>query len=145
MIRYGAQAKAMRPMHKSELFVLRLRLLIIMMKAYLKGNPFGEFRKKATAETTNEIFYEALFMAEQLKTSGPEAKTQSASRNGSKHPDPFFLQRVQLLSVMANAFTTDKADGIFRKQAMADNIDLICKHLSKTACLVDTKFLRTRN
>lgn len=142
MIRYGAQAKAMRPMPTSELFILRLKLLIIMTKAYLKGNPLGEFRKKAIVETANYIFYEALFQAEQLKKSGPEAKTSSASRSCSKSPDHLFLQRVQLLAVMANAFSKDKAEGNFRKQAMADNIDLICEQFSEKVSLVDAKFLK---
>lgn len=142
MIRYGAQAKAMRPMQTSELFILRLKLLIVMTKAYLKGNPLGEFRKKAIAETANYLFYEALFQAEQLKQSGPGAKTQSASQSRSKNPDHLFLQRVQLLAVMANAFSKDKANGNFRKQAMADNIDLICDHLSENVSLIDAKFLR---
>lgn len=142
MIRYGAPAKAMRPMPTSELFILRLKLLIIMTKAYLKGNPLGQFRKKAIVETANYIFYEALFQAEQLKKSNHKAKTQSDSQSRSKNPDHFFLQRVQLLAVMANAFSKDKADGNFRKQAMAGNIDLICEHLSEKVSLVDAKFLK---
>lgn len=142
MIRCGAQAKAMRPMPASELFILRLKLLIIMTKAYLKGNPLGQFRKKAIVETANYIFYEALFRAEQLKKSDPEAKMQSAFQSCLKNPEYLFLQRVQLLAVMANSFAKDKADGNFRKQAMADNIDLICEHLSEKVSLEDAKFLK---
>jgi hypothetical protein len=142
MIRYGAQAKAMRPMGTNELFILRLKLLIIMTKAFLKGNPLGEFRKKAIIETANYLFYEALFQAEQLKKSGPDAKMQSTPQSRSKNPDHLFLQRIQLLAVMANAFTKDKANGNFRKQAMANNVDLICEHLSEKVSLVDAKFLK---
>jgi hypothetical protein len=142
MIRYGAQAKAMRPMQSSQHFILRLELLIIMTKAYLKGNPLGEFRKKAIAETANYLFYEALFQAERLKKPDHNAKTQSASQGRSKNPGHLFLQRVQLLAVMANAFSKDKADGSFRKQAMAQNVDLICEHLSEKVSLVDPKFLK---
>jgi hypothetical protein len=142
MIRYGAQAKAMRPMQASHHFILRLKLLIIMTKAYLKGNPLGEFRKKAIVETANYLFYDALFQAEQLKKSGHDAKTQSALQGRSKNPEHLFLQRVQLLAVMADAFSKDKADGNFRKQAMAENVDLICEHLSEKVSLVDAKFLK---
>ena len=142
MIRFGAQAKAMRPMPTSELFILRLKLLIIMTKAYLKGNPLGEFRKKAIVEAANYIFYEALFQAEQLKKPGSEAKALSAAQSCLKNPDHLFLQRVQLLAVMANALTKGKADGNFRKHAMANNIDLICEHLSEKVSLVDAKFLK---
>jgi hypothetical protein len=142
MIRYGAQAKAMRPMQTNELFILRLKLLIIMTKAYLKGNPLGEFRKKAIVETADYLFYEALFQTEQLKRSGPDAKTQSALQSRSKDPGHLFLQRVQLLAVMANAFSKDKAGVNFRKRAMSDNVDLICEHLSEKVSLVDAKFLK---
>jgi hypothetical protein len=141
MIRYGARAQAMRQMPASELFILRLKLLIIMTKAYLKGNPLGDYRKEAIVETANYIFYEALFQAEQMKTSGPETKTQSA-QSMHKNPDNLFLQRVQLLAVMANSFAKGKPDGNFRKQAMADNIDLICEYLSEKVSLVDAKFLK---
>jgi hypothetical protein len=141
MIRYGAQAIAMRPMPANEIFILRLKLLIIMTKAYLKGNPLGEFRKKAIIETANEIFYETLLQTEQLKSSGHEAEAQSASQSRPENPDHLFLQRVQLLAVMANAFSKGKADGNFRKRAMADNVDFICEHLSEKVSLVDAKFL----
>jgi hypothetical protein len=113
-----------------------------MTKAYLKGNPLGDFRKKAIVETANYLFYEALFQAEQLKKSGPDEKMQSTSQSLSKNPDHLFLQRIQLLAVMANAFSKDKAGGNFRKQAMADNVDLICEHLSEKVSLVDAKFLK---
>lgn len=142
MIRYGAQAQAMRPMPASELFILRLKLLIIMTKAYIKGNPLGDFRKEAIIETANYIFYEALFQAEKMKTSDSEAITQSASQDRKKNSEHLFLQRVQLLAVMANSFAKDKPDGNFRKQAMAENIDLICEHLSVNVSLVDAKFLK---
>jgi hypothetical protein len=142
MIRYGAQEKAMRPMPASEIFILRLKLLIIMTKAYLKGNPLGEFRKKAIVETANDIFYETLLQAEQLKQSGHGAEAQSASQNSrTEHPDHLFLQRVQLLAVMANALSKDKVNGNFRKRAMADNVDCICEHLPEKVSLVDAKFL----
>jgi hypothetical protein len=143
MIRYGAQAEAIRPMPASEIFILRLKLLIIMTKAYLKGNPLGEFRKKAIGETANEVFYETLLQAEHLKQPDLEANTQAApaSQSGIDWDDHLFLQRVQLLAVMANAFSKDKVDGNFRKRAMADNVDFICEHFSERISLRDAKFL----
>ena len=113
-----------------------------MTKAFLKGNPLGDFRKKAIVETANFIFYEALYQTNQLKPDTQGADDQSADRTVKKTPDHLFLQRVQLLAVMANAFAKGKPDGNFRKQAMADNVDLICNHLSENVSLVDAKFLK---
>ncbi len=142
MIRYGARAKAMRPMPKSEIFIMQLKLLIIMTKAYLKGNPLGEYRKKTIAGTANDLFYEALFQAEQMKNTDAEVKTQSPPLSRSMNLDHVILQRVQLLAVMANSFAKNKADGNFRKKAIADNVNLICEHLSEKVSLVDAKFLK---
>ena len=142
MIRYGARAQDMRPMPSSDLFILRLKLLIIMAKAYLKGNPLGNFRKKAIIETANFVFYEALFQANQLQPADHIAKPTATAQSYSKNNDHLFLQRVQLLSVMANAFAKGKSQGNYRKQAMAENIDLICDHLSENVSLVDAKFLK---
>lgn len=142
MIRYGARAQDMRPMPSSDLFLLRLKLLIIMAKAYLKGNPLGNYRKKAIIETANFVFYEALFQANQRQPVDHIAKPTATAPSYSKDNDHLFLQRAQLLSVMANAFAKGKSQGNYRKQAMAENINLICAHLSENVSLVDAKFLK---
>lgn len=142
MIRFGARAQDMRPMPSSDLFILRLKLLIIMAKAYLKGNPLGNYRKKAIIETANFVFYEALFQTSRLQPPDRMSKPKMTAQSHSKDIDHLFLQRVQLLSVMANAFAKGKSQGNYRKQAMAENIDLICDHLSENVSLVDAKFLK---
>ena len=129
-------------MPKSEIFIMQLKLLIIMTKAYLKGNPLGEYRKKTIVDTANCLFYEALFQAENPKYTDTDVKTQSAPQSRSINLDHVFLQRVQLLAVMANSFAKNKADGNFRKKAIADNVNLICEHLSEKVSLVDAKFLK---
>ena len=142
MIRYGAQAQNMRPMSPSEVFLQRLKLLIIMTKAYLKGNPLGDFRKEAIIDTANFIFYEALYQASQMKPSDREAEAKTTSQSRHKKPDHIFLQRVQLLAVMANSFAKGKNNGNYRKKAMANNIDLICTYISDQVQLADAKFLK---
>ena len=125
MIRYGAQAQDMRTIQESDIFKLRLRLLIIMTKAYLKGNPLGDFRKDAIIDTAHFIFYEALFQSSQLQNTNIKGATQSTTQSCQRSPDHIFLQRVQLLAVMATAIAKGSDGGNYRKRAMADNIDLI--------------------
>jgi hypothetical protein len=142
MFRYGAQAQEMRSMPQSEIFTQRLKLLIIMTKAYLKGNPLGDFRKDAIIDTAHFIFYEALYQASQMQPFDSETETRTAFQGPQKKSDHIFLQRVQLLAVMANSFAKGKNGGNYRKKAMGNNIDLICAYLSDKIKLADAKFLK---
>ena len=142
MFRYGAQVQEMRSMQPSEIFMQQLKLLIIMTKAFLKGNPLGDFRKDAIIDTAQFLFYEALCQASQMQPFDSEAETRTTFQCGHKKPDHIFLQRVQLLAVMANSFGKGKNDGNYRKKAMGKNIDLICTYLSDQVQLADAKFLK---
>jgi len=142
MARYGAQTQEMRSMTPKEIFMQRLKLLIIMTKAYLKGNPLGDFRKNAIIDTAHFVFYEALGQASQMQPCDREAKTRATFQCRQKQSDHIFLQHVQLLAVMANSFAKGKKDGNYRKKAMGKNIDLICTYLSDQVQVANAKFLK---
>ncbi len=136
MIRYGTAAKAMRPMTSDDLLIPRLKLLLIMAKAYLKGYPLGDFRKSAITRNARDLFYDALLRAG--SATGPPAGENRAMPLHQR----LFLQRIQLLTVMLNAFVTGKARGNFRKKAMARNIDGLCDYLADRFQIGDAKFLK---
>ncbi len=142
MIRYGALAQKMRPMAADDIFITRLILLIIMAKAYLKGFPQGDFRKSAIKDNARLIFSEARYRTGRCLLKPSMDKTPDPANDENLHSDYLFLQRVQLLAVMANAFVDGKAHGNFRKRAMAENIRMICEYLSDRIQLADAQFLK---
>lgn len=142
MIRYGAVTRRMKPMPAQEIFRLHVNLLIIMTKAYLKGNPLGDFRKKAIIQSARYVFSEARTQSKQLMMENNAAQTGTKSLTRRIQEDQIFFQRIQLLAVGANAFAKGKAQGRHRKQAMADSIEWIRDHLAKQKSLADTLILK---
>lgn len=137
MIRLGARCQSMHPMAADEIFLSRLELLTIMVKAYLKGYPLGDFRIKAIRENAQFLFYQALYRSSQMVAAHTE------SSKPMEDPDNhMFLQRVQLLSVMAKSFVQEDDMGSFRKKAIADNLAFVCDHLSNLCRLADAQFLK---
>jgi len=99
-------------MEDTHIFLLRLHLLIVMVKAKLKGYPVGAYRKEAVLENSASVF-KAI------------AKLNSSffSSNPASH---LFKERVKLLSVMATAIICeDYPLGIHRREAVLDNIEII--------------------
>lgn len=94
------------------LFLMRLHLLIVMVRAKLKGYPGGDFRKKAALETATLIFKEI-----------PRLNDSFLGSRASSH---LFKERVKLLSVMATAILCeDYPLGVHRREAVLDNIEMI--------------------
>ena len=137
MIRFGAPAREMRSMTDEDIFFLRLQMMIVMVKAYLKGYPLGERRKEAIIENSRHIFYQSL-----------HCTSRSISVLGDKEgrsDDQFihlFCQRVQLLSVMATSFASGHPMGSYRRQAVADNVNHISGYLAEQLHLSDVPFLK---
>jgi hypothetical protein len=102
----------MRPLDENHVFMVRLHLLIIIVKAALKGYPLGKYRKSAAIENANEIHQ----ILERLDISFLDLSTSSH----------LFKQRVKLLCVMASAIVSESYPlGIHRQQAVQENIDVI--------------------
>ena len=99
-------------MDSLHIFRMRLHLLIIMVKAKLKGYPVGEFRKEAVLENAARLHQD--LANPEIKFSGNQTSTH------------LFKERVRLLSVMATAIISDDYPlGIHRREAVLDNIEII--------------------
>jgi len=145
MLRFGACSSDMRKIVKDDIFLLRLELLIIMCKAYLKNYPMGKYRKKAIIENARSVF-ELL----------PQISSEYAERYGhifnfQKYAESkeekilyfdVFQQRVYLLAVMAKALAEGSPMGYFRTKALKDNIDSICEIITFKSNVDDIKFLK---
>ena len=143
MIKFGPASAQMRAMSEDDVFSSRLKLLIIMAKAYLRRCPLGNYRKKAIIENANHVFYHSLLLANEyaLKGNGlhPQADIDSKRNASEEH---LFHQRVQLLAVMAKALAEGRLRGHFREKALTDNLNKICETLIFKFQIRDVNFLK---
>jgi len=115
MKRFGSNHQQMHSMDENEVFLLRLNLLIVIVKASLKGYPIGEFRKKAALETA-KILYKLILDFD-------------LSFLNLQTPPHLFKERIKLLSIMATAITSESYPlGIHRRNAVLDNIKVISEY-----------------
>ena len=109
MIKLGSTPEDMRAMSVNDIFLSRLKLLIIMGKAYLKDYPIGKYRKSAIIENAHHVFYHSLQLASSVTWSGITSEVD-------KEKERVFHQRVQLLAVMAKAIAEESLTENFRKR-----------------------------
>ena len=150
MIKLGPASVEMRAMSEDDVFSSRLKLLIIMAKAYLSECPLGNYRKKAIIENANHVFYHSLHLVSEsfilkdngiLEDKGFETPEDSVA-GGKTSEEHLFHQRVQLLAVMAKALAEDRLRGHFRKKALTDNLNKICETLIFKFQIRDVNFLK---
>jgi hypothetical protein len=144
MIKLGPVSGEMREMSDDDIFLSRLKLLIIMARAFLKDFPIGKYRKSAIIENAHHIFYHSLKMvSDTVFVRNHNLKTPSGVASEVKTEEEYvFHQRVQLLSVMAKALAEDRLTGNFRKKALQDNLDKICETLTFNFHIKDVGFLK---
>jgi len=135
MIKLGPTSKEMRPMSGDDIFLSRLKLLIIMAKAYLKNCPIGNYRKSAIIENAHHVFYHSL----QRACSETQSGITSEVERGEEQE---FHKRVQLLAVMAKAMAENRLTENHRKKALQDNLDRICEILIFSFHLKGFNFLK---
>ena len=69
MLRTGPSSGEIRNMSGEDIFSSRLKLLIIMAKAYLTGCPIGKYRKQAIIENSRCVFYHSLQLVNKMASS----------------------------------------------------------------------------
>jgi hypothetical protein len=126
MLRLGSSHTHTREMDLDDIFLSRLKLLIIMGKAYLNGFPLGECRRQAMLENARHIEMESIDLGGLI---GPSCPNGSASTGIMKF-DHVFFQRAKLLAVMIKAVAKGFPMGEHRKNAMQENLDIICQMLT---------------
>ena len=144
MIKLGPTSGEMRAMTDDDIFLSRLKLLIIMARAYLKDFPIGKYRKSAIIENAHHVFYRSLITASKTAFFKNQYFKQrlSITSEGETEEEYVFHQRVQLLSVMAKALAENRLTGNFRKKALQDNLDRICETLLFSFHVKDVGFLK---
>ena len=135
MKKFGPTSEDMRAKCVNDIFLSRLKLLIIMAKAYLKNYSIGKYRKTAIIENAHHVFYHSLKLASSETQSGITSEVKAEEEQE-------FYKRVQLLAVMAKAIAEDRLTGNFKKKALQDNLNRLCKILIFSFHIKDVKFLK---
>jgi hypothetical protein len=125
MLRLGTPPSDSREMDLDDIFVSRLKLLLLMGKAFIDGWPLGEHRRQAMLENAQHLETESIDIGG-LAAAPP---FQHAS-SGPMNFDHVFYQRVKLLAVMIKAIAKGYPMGEHRKTALIDNMDIICRTLA---------------
>jgi hypothetical protein len=128
MIRFRLDLQARASSTAENIYFSRLRLLVIMAEAYVKGYPLGDLRRAAIRENADYIFYQAL--------------RRQDEKTGLSGSGDLLCQRAQLLALMARSFADGDIPEGHRRQALIENIDYICTHISEKLQLADVSFLK---
>jgi hypothetical protein len=144
MMKLGPTSGEMKAMSIHDIFLSRLKLLIIMAKSYLKKYPIGRYRKSAIIDNAHHVFYHSLQLISQTNFS-ENHKSESQSGITSEmdiEEERVFHQRVQLLAVMVKAVAENRLTGDFREKALQENLDRICDTLIFKFHIKDLDFLK---
>jgi len=144
MMKLGPTSGETKAMSVNDIFLSRLKLLIIMAKAYLKNYPIGKYRKSAIIENAHHVFYHSLqLISETDFFENHESESQSGITSKIEiEEEHVFHQKVQLLAVMVKAVAENRLTGDFRKKALKDNLDRICDTLIFKFYIKDLDFFK---
>jgi hypothetical protein len=144
MLRVGPPSGEIRDMTREDIFSSRLKLLIIMSKAYLKKWPIGKYRKRAIIENANFVFYHSLQVVNETTSFKDHELNSKADIDftDGMHEEHLFHQRVHLLAVMAKALAEGRLKGHFREKALTNNLNKICESLIFNFNVKDVNFLK---
>ena len=136
MLRFGAAPDKACEMDLDHIFICRLKLLIVMTRAYLEGYPFGAVRKNALVGNARYIAAESIDLEQLIPI-----RSEQAAKDGMDF-DHVFYQRVKLLASMAKTIGKNYPIGEHRKTALIDNLDMICNALDFTSGVKKVEFLK---
>ena len=125
MQRLGAHSSKMRSLDPKDVFRSRLKLMIVMTKAYLNNYQLGG-RRAAVIRNNARKLTEAV---KDWDSYNDNAFGREGNRPVGNHLDHILFQRLRLLAVMAKSFAEGNPMGHHRKMALQNNIDYICESL----------------
>lgn len=129
MLRLGAEPHEMKQMSQENVQLIRLKLLIIMMRAFHEDCPVGRFRKEAIGSNARRLEVHVL-------KHHPELRDLDQREDSGRYMSTtdLFLQRVQLLILMAKSFISDCPIGPYRRASINNNLEAISE-LKFPTCL----------
>ena len=128
MLRFGAAPENACEMDLDHIFISRLKLLIVMTRAYLEGYPFGTVRKSALVGNAQYIAAESVDLEQLIPI-----RREQPTKDGMDF-DHVFYQRVKLLASMAKTIGMNpnvaKAGGFQSQGVEGDAVVLYCNSLA---------------
>ena len=137
MLRLGSSPPDAREFENEDIFISRLKLLIIMSSAYLNNYPLGDIRKNAILRNADQIAREIVDWQGQVSNFRTDYELR-----GDLEFDHMFFQRVKLLAVMAKAFAEDHPMGYHRLKALEDNLNHISEVITFNRKLYGKDFFK---
>ena len=136
MLRFGAAPENACEMDLDHIFISRLKLLIVMTRAFLEGYPFGAVRKHSLIDNAHYIAAESVDLEQLIPI-----RSEQPAKDGMDF-DHVFYQRVKLLASMAITIGKNYPLGEHRQSALADNLNMICGTLGFTSGVKKVEFLK---
>jgi hypothetical protein len=124
MIKLGSTSKRTGTPGRKNIFFSRLKLLIIMSKAFLENYPMGEYRMRAVIRNADQVARDCVDWNGYFQNF--RASTESGVAVALDH---IFFQRVKLLAIMTKSFAENNPMGQHRRMAVRNNIDYLCETL----------------
>ncbi|MCG6911178.1 MAG: hypothetical protein LJE94_13780 [Deltaproteobacteria bacterium] len=137
MIKLGATSRNSKMPDRRNLFFSRLKLLIIMAKAFLENYPMGEYRMQAVIRNADEIAKDCVDWNGYFQNF--RASTESGRLLALDH---IFFQRVKLLAIMTKSFAENNPMGQHRRMAVGNNIDYLCETLGYAPTVEEIEMLK---
>ena len=137
MKRLGPNSKGMRDMNHDNTFIERLKLLIIMIKAFWGDYRLEGYRLKAILRNAEEV----LKLCNDWNRYITEIRSTNEPTEGLEF-DYIFHQRASLLAIIAKSFVVGNPMGYHREKVIKDNIDYICATLEFNPQEEGAKFLK---
>ena len=120
MERFGPNGNDMRKINHDNTFLGRVKLLVIMLKAFLGDYPLQGIRLKAIARNAVEV---AKF-CEDWNQYSIQVRSTSGLKEGIEL-DHILYQRISLLAIMAKSVVLGNPMGHHRERVIRDNISYI--------------------
>ena len=124
MLRLGSNIFQMRTVRDDDTLLSRLKLLIIMAKAYLQDTSLGNYSLRSIIRNAGQVSH---FLSDW----NAHLNHFECSRGSRKNIaiDHIFYQRIKLLSIMVKSISQGNPLGVHRKTALKSNVDYIAEIL----------------
>ncbi len=137
MLRLGTDQPDMHTMGSKDIFLARLKLLIVSAKAYLENYPLGKYRREAIIKNAKAIL---MILAQDISF---KASLRQINKSLDGMDIDYLLnERVKLLAFMAQAFAEDFPIGYHRRRVIENNVDYICDVMKIKDIEADADFLK---
>jgi len=137
MERFGPNGNDMREINPDDTFIGRVKLLVIMLKAFLGEYPLQGIRLKAIARNAVEVTK----ICEDWNQYSIQVRSTPGLKEGFEL-DHILYQRISLLAIMAKSVVLGNPMGHHRKKVIRDNIQFIIEALQFNPQEEFTTFLK---